>query len=71
MGDQFMSHLLPSDASRLTPGVYFLTNPQESANGIFAPISGQVLQVQLFVDSVLKQTESGSNSQQLSLKTDL
>lgn len=71
IGDQFMSHLLPSDNTRLTPAVYFLANPRDSANGIFSPISGQFLEVQLWIDNSLEQSESGTKSDDLILRKDL
>jgi len=71
IGDQFMSHLLSSDTTRQTPAVYFLVNARDSANGIFSPVSGQFLQVQLWINDALEQSESGTNSNDLILQKDL
>jgi hypothetical protein len=62
IGDQFFSHLLYNDPTRTTPGIYFLQNPQDSANGIVASASGQLLQLQLFIDGALHQTAAGTGN---------
>lgn len=69
IGDAAISHLLPSDSTRTTPGIYFLENTNDSANGYFLPISGQFVQAQLFVNSSLQDTVSGTGD--LSLRQDL
>ena len=69
IGDEFMSHLLYIDATLTTPGIYFLQNARDSANGFFGSVSGQFLQAQLFLDSALQQTVSGTN--ELKLRKDL
>jgi hypothetical protein len=67
VGDAFQTHLLGS----LTPSVYFLEGARESANGVFrlAPVTGQTLVGQLFINGSLRQTQA--NTEDVVVREDL
>jgi len=64
VGDQFTTHLV----NGATPSVYFLTSARDTLSAVLRG-SGQLLQVQLFIEDQLK--ESGSGTGDVIIRHDL